>query len=173
MEAVILIGIQGSGKSTFYRERFFETHVRISLDLLKTRDREQEFVQTCLRTGQRFVVDNTNIRAAERARYIAAAKSAGFRVKGYFFEAKLREALRRNNLRSGRALIPVVGVIGTLKRLQPPVMEEGFDELYVVSRDENDQFIVTPYAGKAGSEDGNSPVPTDEVVRAAEESSKA
>src|SRR4051812_8782542 len=37
MEAVILIGIQGSGKSTFYRERFFDTHVRVSLDLLKTR----------------------------------------------------------------------------------------------------------------------------------------
>jgi hypothetical protein len=52
-------------------------------------------------------------------------------------------------------------------------MEEGFDELYVVSRDENDQFIVTPYAGKAVSEDRNSPVPTDEVVRAAEGSRKA
>jgi predicted kinase len=34
METVILIGIQGSGKSTFYRERFFDTLVRINLDLL-------------------------------------------------------------------------------------------------------------------------------------------
>ena len=41
MEAVILIGIQGSGKSTFYRERFFDTHVRINLDMLKTRQREK------------------------------------------------------------------------------------------------------------------------------------
>jgi hypothetical protein len=31
MEAVILIGIQGSGESTFCRERFFNTHVRISI----------------------------------------------------------------------------------------------------------------------------------------------
>jgi predicted kinase len=30
MEAVILVGIQASGKSTFYAQRFFDTHVRIS-----------------------------------------------------------------------------------------------------------------------------------------------
>ena len=40
METVILVGIPGSGKTTFYRERFFETHVRISLDMLRMRDRE-------------------------------------------------------------------------------------------------------------------------------------
>jgi len=67
MEAVLLIGIPGSGKTTFYGERFLETHVRISLDLLRTRNRESIFVETCLRTQQRFVVDNTNVTAAERA----------------------------------------------------------------------------------------------------------
>ena len=41
MEAVVFMGIQGSGKSSFFRERFFSTHFHISLDLLKTRNREQ------------------------------------------------------------------------------------------------------------------------------------
>jgi predicted kinase len=36
MEAVLLVGIQGAGKSTFYQQRFFDTHVRINLDMLKT-----------------------------------------------------------------------------------------------------------------------------------------
>jgi hypothetical protein len=36
MEAIILIGIQGAAKSTFYRDRFFDTHVRINLDMLKS-----------------------------------------------------------------------------------------------------------------------------------------
>ena len=40
MEAVIFVGLQASGKSTFYRERFSRTHVRINLDMLKTRHRE-------------------------------------------------------------------------------------------------------------------------------------
>ncbi|HYK60860.1 MAG TPA: AAA family ATPase [Bryobacteraceae bacterium] len=144
MEAVILIGIQGAGKTTFYRQRFFETHVRISLDLVKTRRREQALLDVCLRTGQRFVIDNTNVRAEVRARYIGPAKAAGFRVIGYFFETPLQEALRRNRQRSGRAVIPVPGVIGTLKRLEPPAIEEGFDELYFVSHGERDEFVVTP-----------------------------
>jgi hypothetical protein len=32
MEAVIFIGIQGTGKSSFYLEQFFHTHVRINSD---------------------------------------------------------------------------------------------------------------------------------------------
>src|SRR5262245_38209223 len=55
VEAVLLIGLQGAGKSTFCRERLFATHMRLSLDLLKTRHREKRFLQTCIETGQRFV----------------------------------------------------------------------------------------------------------------------
>ena len=83
MEAILLVGIQGSGKSTFYRDCFFDTHVRISLDLLRTRHREQRLLQFCLDTGQPFVVDKTNVTREERARYIAAARSARFAVSGW------------------------------------------------------------------------------------------
>lgn len=41
MDAVIFVGLQAAGKSTFYRERFFTTHLRISLDQLHTRHRER------------------------------------------------------------------------------------------------------------------------------------
>jgi len=47
MEGIIFIGIQASGKSTFYKERFFNTHVRISLDLLNTRNKENHFFDKC------------------------------------------------------------------------------------------------------------------------------
>ena len=61
MEAVILIGIQGSGKSSFYKERFFNTHVRINLDMLKTKHRQQVLFEACLASKQPFVADNTNV----------------------------------------------------------------------------------------------------------------
>lgn len=144
MEAVIFAGIQGSGKSTFYRERFFETHVRVSLDLLGTRQREALFLKTCLGSGQRFVVDNTNPRPEDRAGYIAAAKASGFRVVGYFFETTVKDALRRNAKRTGKAVIPIPGVIGTYKRMEPLAWAEGFDELYRVTHAEGtDAFVVT------------------------------
>ena len=78
-EAAILIGIQGSGKTTFYTRRLIESHVRLSLDLLKTREREAAFLAACLAARQSFAVDNTNVLAAGRARYIEPSKAAGFR----------------------------------------------------------------------------------------------
>ena len=79
MEAVIFCGIQGVGKSTFFKDRFFRTHVRISLDLLRTRNRERIFLAACLESGQRFVVDNTNPTRNERSVYIQAAKEKSLR----------------------------------------------------------------------------------------------
>src|SRR3954468_10304978 len=116
VEAIILIGVQGSGKSTFC-ERFFGSHVRISLDLLKTRNRERALFDKCLHDRQNFVIDNTNPTAEQRAVYIEAAKGSGFCVKGYFFDTPLRLALKRNAQRAGRAAIPAVGVVATFKRL--------------------------------------------------------
>ena len=141
MEAILLIGIQGSGKTTFYRDHFSQTHARISLDLLKTRRREKETMQACLQSGQPFVIDNTNVRRAERQAYIDSAKSAGFRVIGYFFDTPLGEAIRRNKLRSGREVIPVAGIAGTLKRLERPSIDEGFDELHTVSCDQREAGV--------------------------------
>ncbi len=78
MEAVILVGIQASGKTTFYKQRFFDTHVRISRDLMKTRHRQAAFLTTCLQTGQRFVSDDTHPARADRARIIEAARAHRF-----------------------------------------------------------------------------------------------
>ena len=85
MEAVIFIGIQGAGKSSFYRERFFNTHIRINLDMLKTRHRERILLKACVEAKQPFVVDNTNVRIEERAKYIELAKAAQFHLTGYYF----------------------------------------------------------------------------------------
>jgi predicted kinase len=93
---VIFVGIQASGKSTLYQQRFFATHVRISLDLLRTRRRERALLDWCIHHQQRFVVDNTNPTAAERAVYIVPARAAGFQVVGYVFESHVRTSIARN-----------------------------------------------------------------------------
>lgn len=149
MEAIILVGIQGSGKTTFYRQRFADTHVRISLDMVKTRHRERKLIETCLETRQPFVIDNTNVLAAERAAYIALAKSADFRIAGYYFLPNLRRALKWNTLREKREIIAVPGVIGTFKKIQPPTPAEGFDQLFVVDVDRENRFIVSEWTPEA------------------------
>jgi hypothetical protein len=142
MTAIILIGIPASGKSTFYRQRFFYTHVRISLDMLRTRHRERLLVDACLGARQPFVVDNTNADAKERARFIGPAHAAGFRVVGYYLHSTVQEALERNRQREGRGRIPDKGVAGVAGRLEVPTLGEGFDELWQVRMDGEGGFVV-------------------------------
>lgn len=141
-EAVIFVGVQGSGKTTFYLERFADTHLRISLDMLRTRRREQILFAACLEAGQPFVIDNTNPLPADRARYIGPAKAAGFRVLGYSFDTSVRDAIQRNNRRAGRKRVPVPAVVATFRKLQAPTLSEGFDALYVVAASAEGRFRV-------------------------------
>lgn len=148
MEAVIFCGIQAAGKTTFYLQRFFATHVRLSLDLLRTRRRERLLLDACLAAQQPFVIDNTNVKRAERAVYIAAAKARGFRIVGYFFATDPKAAFARNRRRDGKAAVPAAGLFGTAKRLEAPTMDEGFDSLWRVEiatdGDESSGFTVVP-----------------------------
>ena len=142
MEAIIFVGVQGSGKTTFYRERFFDTHVRISLDMLRTRHREQLLFAACLAAQQSLVIDNTNPLPGDRARYIGPARNAGFRVVAYFFETSLADAIRRNKQRVGKHRIPMPAVAGTFRKMQAPAPAEGFDEVYTVTVTSEGAFIV-------------------------------
>ena len=66
IEAIIFIGIQATGKSTFFQQKFFDTRVRINLDMLKTRNRERILLAACLDAKQPFVVDTTNLTVSLR-----------------------------------------------------------------------------------------------------------
>ena len=141
METIIFVGIQASGKSTFYLKKFFNSHVRISLDMLKTRNRELILLSACISAKQPFVIDNTNPTIEERKKYIVASQDKGFRVKCYYFQSNIKDCLRRNQERKGRQNIPEVGVKGTYNKLELPSYKEGFAELNYVSL-KNDEFIV-------------------------------
>lgn len=132
MELIVFCGVQGSGKSSFYLERFYHTHLRLSLDLLKTRHRQDALLYAALAAQQPVVIDNTNPQAKTRARYLALGRAAGFRCVLYYFEATAEEALRRNAGRAEALRVPDVAVLGTLKKLEPPTVAEGFDQLFRV-----------------------------------------
>ena len=142
MQAVIFIGVQATGKSTFFKERFADTHVRINLDMLKTRNREKLILDACLKARQSFVVDNTNPTTKDRQRYIVSAKAAHFEIIGYYFESKIAASLQRNQDRTGKQRIPAVGVRSTYFRLQIPSVAEGFDKLYYVKIDTSGSFVI-------------------------------
>ena len=128
MEAVILCGVQGSGKTTLFRDRFLETHARIAMDLLRTRHREAAFLRVCVETRMPFVVDNTNPTVADRARYVEPARAAGYRLIAYLVEVDHAVAAARNVARE--RTVPAAGLRNVARRLVRPTPEEGFDELW-------------------------------------------
>jgi predicted kinase len=141
MQAVVFCGIQGAGKTSFYRRRFADTHVRLSLDMLRTRNRERILLEACIAAQQPFVVDNTNPTAAERRLYVEAAATGRFEIVGYYFRSSAQEALAINEQRAEAERLPVKGLLGTLKRLELPRLDEGFDRLFYVRMDGDGGFV--------------------------------
>ena len=132
---IIMMGLQGSGKSTFYKTHLSADFVRVNLDTLKTRHREKMLIEDCVANGKNYAVDNTNPTRLDRARYIIPAKEAGYRVVGYFMESKIRDCMQRNARREGSARVPEKAIAATSNKLEIPCYDEGFDKLYFVKND--------------------------------------
>lgn len=142
MQLIIFIGIQAVGKSTFFKERFIDTHIRINQDMLKTKHREHLLIEACLEAKQSFVIDKTNPTIEDRSKYIHLAMHHQFLITGYYFESKVSDSLVRNSKREGKMQIPDKGILGTYNKLQLPSLKEGFNELFYVKIDESNGFIV-------------------------------
>jgi predicted kinase len=136
VELVIFTGLQASGKTTFFRERFAATHGHVSKDLFRNNRnrnrRQRELVEAALRAGCPVVVDNTNPTAEDRRALIESGHRFGARVVGYFFGSGVRECIARNARREGKTRVPDVAIYATAKRLVTPSRLEGFDELLCV-----------------------------------------
>ena len=152
MEVVLLVGLQGSGKSTFYRTHFAATHALVSKDLLRNHRRpgrrQMQLVEAALQGGRSVVVDNTNPTIEDRAPLIELARRHGADVVGVSFVPDLDACLERNRGRTGRGRVPDKALHITLKRLQPPTLVEGFDRLYRASVAPEGGFHVEDVRGE-------------------------
>ena len=136
-ELIIFVGLQASGKSTYYHTHFAATHVHVSKDLMKNarnRDATQaKMIDEALAKGRSVVVDNTNPTPAVRAPLIDMGRRHGARVVAYYFETTVKDAVVRNRQREGKARVPDVALFVTAKKMVPPGFAEGFDEVRVIA----------------------------------------
>jgi len=147
VDLVVLAGLQGSGKTSFFRARFAATHAHVSRDLFpNARDpgaRQRSLVEEAARAGRSVVVDNTNARREDRAALAELARSLGMRPVLYWFPPDVRASLARNSVRSGSGRVPDVAVFATAKRLAAPEPSEGFAEAHEVRATEDGAFEVS------------------------------
>jgi predicted kinase len=136
MDLVIFIGLQGAGKSSFYRAQFVGTHDWISKDRFRNNRhparRQQQLLEEALGAGRSVVVDNTNATQADRRTLINLGRAFDARILGYYFESRLADCLERNRQRTGKERVPDVALYVTHNRLTRPCLAEGFDQLFFV-----------------------------------------
>jgi predicted kinase len=146
LECVIFVGLQASGKTTFYNERFRTTHEHVSKDEFRharnRRLRQAALIDSALCSGRSVVLDNTNPTPADRKAAIELARLRRARVVAYYFDSTIRASLARNREREGRQRVPDVAIFTTAKRLVPPSTAEGFDEIRTVQLTEGG-FVVS------------------------------
>ena len=147
MELIILIGLQASGKSTFYRTHFADTHEHISKDLLRSssnkKKKQAERIERAFQEQRSVVVDNTNATIQDRLTLIDLGQSYGATIVGYFFQTDVLSSRKRNLQRTGTVQVPDVAIFVTANKLIPPSYAEGFNKLYYV-RIAGDSTVENP-----------------------------
>jgi predicted kinase len=150
LEVILMIGLQASGKSTFCRANFAKTHTYISRDqfpksVKNPAARQRLLMEEALSQGQSVVVDNTHPTKEMRAEVLSLAKKYQARCVGYYFASVAKDCVARNSLREGDARVPDVAIFATIKKLEKPSLEEGFDQLFYVSLVDGGGFQIEPW----------------------------
>lgn len=142
----MMVGIPGSGKSTFAEQLAAQTEaVLVSTDRLRAEltgsptDRSRDRlvfaraaidIEAALRYGLNVVYDATNLTVHDRERMLRLVP-AGTKKVCYYFKVPLETALVRNQNRE--RVVPPEVIEAMFRRLEEPRPEEGWDEIKVIA----------------------------------------
>jgi predicted kinase len=121
MEMGMLIGLPGSGKSTFFCMHFAATYEHISKDRLRNdrhpARRQGQLIEEALQAQRFVVIDNTNPTVTDREPLIRLGQMYDARVVGYSFESQGSQCLERSRQCTGKVWVPDVAIYVTAKKL--------------------------------------------------------
>lgn len=160
---MLMTGIPGAGKSTLLKNTtredcgdYIVSRDKIRFSLVKEGEsyfsKEDEvwemFIQEIKDNLPKYdtvFVDATHLNEVSRAKVLRALGSAtkGVTLGSIFVDVPLELALEQNEQRKGtRAYVPQSVIKRMYYTLTPPSEEEGFDEMYIVTRKENGESKI-------------------------------
>lgn len=153
-KVIMLIGIPGSGKTTFANSNdFYEV---ISMDIIKRSDTkimekynnvdfiphiarlssvqmvEMGMMHYMLKHDKNVIIDDMNLSAWKREPFILLAKHFGADISAVYF-SNTSAALLRNKKRNDKTQVPENFMEGIIQNMEEPSTSEGFDKITIIN----------------------------------------
>lgn len=139
---VLMMGVPGSGKTTYAKKFIGENDIYVSRDEIRFSlvaedepyfSKEDEVLQTFIRTindalpiAKRYVVaDATHLNMGSRAKILKNLHNKPDAIYVIYMAVSLKTALERNAQREGRALVPETSIKNMYQSITLPRKEEG------------------------------------------------
>lgn len=138
VEAVIMVGYPGSGKSHFAKENFQKHNYEvINRDTLKNWQKCRDKMEECLEANKSCVIDNTNPDMASRKRFIDVAKKLKIPIRAFVMNSNYYQSKHNNAFRelTDPSHDHISDMIFNMYRskYEEPQLKEGFDEIVKVN----------------------------------------
>jgi bifunctional polynucleotide phosphatase/kinase len=129
-EIVLMVGLPGSGKSTFCKN-YLAKYQYISGDILKTTPKMVKAIKECYsihRDNLRLVVDACNHTVEKRKTYIDLASQLGLPIRCIWIDVAKETAIAQNELRKDTpGYLPKIAIYTIAKRFEAPSSSEGIE----------------------------------------------
>lgn len=141
MKVIVLIGIPGSGKSTFCEK--YPSYVRINQDILGSREACLSVFRSSMLEKKSVIIDRCNINKMQRSIWIKEASKFDVKeINAIYLKVTPEECIKRINNRDNHPTINKNNVeknkeivYNFLKSFEMPEIEEGFNKVLFIKNE--------------------------------------